>query len=545
MPHGHTITGTINTTVTLGVGVYLSPLTIAATGVVSVNSDIWKYYQNLVGIYVPPGTAGAQVLNDGLIAGGHGGFQRSGTGYGVEMAAAATLRNAGTILGGFGGSYRGGGYAGGTAMFAHGGSVANTALVQGGAGGAGYYAPVDGGQYSGGGGTGGAGLVLNNGASLSNAGGTILGGLGGANTDNAHYPDAGGGGAGVVLSGGFALNRRMIGGGAGGYEMGAGKAGNGGDGVDIFSASTLYNYGSVTGGGGGGIGGGTAGVAGQGGAGVSMLGAGAYLYNTREVVGGAGGGFANAGEGQGGHGTAGVAGAGLSMLSAAYVYNTGTIIGGAGASALIGGSSPVYQVGAAGGAGIVATGASGSNAGLIRGGSGGYSYGYGYGRSSADHGGMGLDLRKGRFSNTGRIEGGAGGVVTYYDTTAPYGIGGIGVELHHAAMSNSGYIGGGYAGGYGVMLFGRSRLTNSGMVVGGTGQYGDYGYQGGAGAAVYGGSKLVNTGLITGGASGGGFGVIGGVGILSTAAWWLIAARCWAATMMTRCSLAASPVRWS
>jgi hypothetical protein len=233
------------------------------------------------------------------------------------------------------------------------------------------------------------------------------------------------------------------------------------------------------------------------------------------VVGGAGGGFANAGEGQGGHGTAGVAGAGLSMLSGAYVYNTGNIIGGAGASALIGGSSPVSQAGGAGGAGVAATGASGSNAGLIRGGSGGYAYGYVNGFGHAEHGGMGLDLDKGGFTNTGRIEGGAGGTAVYVVSSALQGVGGIGVGLRHASMSSTGYIAGGYGGGAGVTLSGRSRLTNSGTVVGGHGTYGEYsyGYAGGVGVAVYGGSRLVNTGLITGGSPGGGLDAIGGAGI--------------------------------
>jgi hypothetical protein len=514
MPHGHTITGTIYNSVTLGAGVYGSPLTIAPTGVINENPHYDSSLANRAGVYVPRGEAGGKVVNDGLILGGHGGYGSGGPGgYGVSMAAAATLGNAGTVMGGFGGSYLGNGYAGGTAAFAFGGSVTNTGLMQGGGGGGGYYSSAYGGALSGGGGAGGAGVVLSDGASLSNAGGEIVGGAGGTNSYNYHYPYAGRGGVGVALSGAFAGNSGTISGGAGGYETGAGKGGDGGDGLDISAAGTLYNFGSINGGSGGVIGGGYGGVAGHGGAGVSVLGAGAYVYNAGVIVGGAGGGFANAGEGQGGDGTVGLAGAGVEVLSGAYLYNTGTVTGGAGASAEQSGGTPFYQVGGHGGAGATLKDASGYNTGLISGGRGGVGYGAGYLR--AGHGGVGLEVSKGGFVNSGQIEGGAGGTCSDPGGPGPQGVGGIGVALSHAAMSSSGFIGGGYGGGDGATLAGRATLTNSGTVVGGTGRlsYGVQGYAGGAGVAVYSGSKLINTGLITGGYGGYGYGGNGGAGI--------------------------------
>ena len=55
MPHGHTITGTIYNSVTLGAGVYGSPLTIAATGVINENPHYDSSLANRAGVYVPRG----------------------------------------------------------------------------------------------------------------------------------------------------------------------------------------------------------------------------------------------------------------------------------------------------------------------------------------------------------------------------------------------------------------------------------------------------------------------------------------------------------
>jgi len=269
------ITGTITSTVTMGSGLFLSPLTVTGTGFVDPSA------YGAVGIYLPGGqTRTTTLVNDGRVFGGNGAYsQNDGGNGGIGVGALSGIRlvNAGTIGGGNGGNSGGeaGNYNGGgglDAVFVEtslASSISNTGLMIGGAGGAGQ----------GDGGFGGGGLVaIGVSIAISNAG-IMRGGAGGAG----YFYRGGIGGFGAVVEIGTMLNTGTITGGAGGSSY-ADNGGTGGSGAIVYDA-VFTNTGVITGGGGGNS---NNLHGGQGGYGVNMR-FGGTLINAGTIGGGAGG----------------------------------------------------------------------------------------------------------------------------------------------------------------------------------------------------------------------------------------------------------------
>jgi hypothetical protein len=271
---GSKISGTITSTVTLGTGLYVSPLTVTGSGLIAPAN------YGATGILLPKGQTGISTLvNEGRIFGGNGayGFYGGGIGgYGIYANSAIHLVNAGTIaggaggasgatgeyfggegedavviatsqastmsntglvIGGAGGSSRGGGGLAGDGMFVDGVSVAvsNSGIIRGGAGGYGYFY---GGTSGGNGVSGFSGSIFNSGSIEGGAGGASYVGNGGRGGRGAFFED-------VVLT-----NTGIITGGAGAFSVN-GLGGDGGEGVLIYGGGTLINDGIVSGGAGG------------------------------------------------------------------------------------------------------------------------------------------------------------------------------------------------------------------------------------------------------------------------------------------------------
>jgi hypothetical protein len=276
------ITGTITSTVTLGNGLFLSPLTITSTGLVDPSST------SAIGIYLMTGRAGISTLvNDGRVFSGNGAYSQYNGGFGgdgVGALSSINLVNAGTISGGYGGSSGGevAGYHGGQGGFAvvlynslasgPASSIFNTGLMIGGTGGSGALNSE--------GGDGGGGVFLEHcSVAVSNAG-VIRGGAGGAG----YFYQGGRGGSGVEMFSGSMFNSGSITGGAGGFSYGA-NAGTGGSGAFVLADAVLTNTGIIT----GGVGGNSNNEnGGQGGYGVGLE-AGGTLINAGTIGGGAGG----------------------------------------------------------------------------------------------------------------------------------------------------------------------------------------------------------------------------------------------------------------
>ncbi len=366
--------------------------------------------------------------------------------------------------------------------------------------------------------------------------GNLMGGLG--------TPLSGGdGGIGVELElAGTVFNKGTILGGNGGVGSGAGvDGGAGGAALYLVSHGRASNSGTIAGGSGavgsqyGGLGGtgvklgsvGTfnntawvsGGIGGYGTIGGGAGGAGVYLLsgdsfsNIGTITGGGGGGTGSTFAGNGGSGVHGVG---------STLANNGTIIGGLGGNAV--------SYGGTGGVGLFLAGGTLSNSGSILGGTGGsgtgtgngYGYGYGYG----GRGGAGLYATSGTLTNTGVMKGGIGGAGVH-DPSA----GGAGADLSGSGtLINSGNISGGAGflaqggvgsqqggtGGAGVVLSGSASAINSGIIAGGLGGGGGgyYGGTGGIGVDLASGGTIGNTAVIVGGTGGqGASGGTGGVGV--------------------------------
>jgi Hint domain len=161
------IFGQVNQTVNLGTQ-WSTPLTIEYGAVVSP-----AYYG--AGVY--SNTAGVSLTNRGSISGARGDSGGYDGAIGVDLKATATVANAGRILGGQGGDYAPGygytaGGAGGVGVVMTGGTLTNTGSIGGGAGGVSEDA-------AGNGGVGGSGVLVTGGALLTNMG-SIYGGAGGS-----------------------------------------------------------------------------------------------------------------------------------------------------------------------------------------------------------------------------------------------------------------------------------------------------------------------------------------------------------------------------
>jgi hypothetical protein len=311
---GSTITGLVSSTVTIGGGLYVSPLTITSTGTVAPAA------YGAVGV---TGGAAAVLINQGSIEGGNGTLSAAaagGTGGNGVNLAGGTLTTSGHILGGNGGAgatYNG---AGGTGVsFSGAGTLTNSGTISGGAGGAGAgsgayggngvygnrlllinYGTISGGEGLDGYNMGGAGLQLESGTLVNH--GLIVGGQA-----SVSYGE---GGVGVYLYGSSAQNDATVMGGAGNL------GGSGGYGVVVASQNNSFtNAGGIT----GGVGGSGSSVGGRGGDGVLSYYTGNLLM-TGTVTGGAGG----TGTLQGGEGGVGV------LLGGGTLTAFGTISGGAG-----------------------------------------------------------------------------------------------------------------------------------------------------------------------------------------------------------------------
>jgi hypothetical protein len=551
-------------------------------------------------------SSGATLINQGFI-GLHANYTIEGSvgGTGVLLASGAVLTNTGTIDG-MGSATT---LAGGTGVVVVDDSFTNAGIINGGAG--------DGAvPYSAGFGTiaghGGAGVSLNGGSVTNN--GSITGGeafgtagatdgpgvlvIAGSLTNNAtiagggnhysHYAPDVLGGAGVELQAGAVVNNGTVLGGDqyGGLGAGADISGgsftnngtlSGGDGIDVVTggAGGIYidNAGSI---------------AGSGADGVSMAVA-ASVVNSGQITGqtvavaiSAGGSFTNAASGTLVGGAAGVTAGiygvfasaaatvvNLGKIAMGYIFGTGvdlsaggTVVNGsptdktasvAGATdgigiVVTGGSLANYGVVTTGGfsptvqtAGVLLTASSGTNQGTIVGGAG--SGGAGAVDSGTGHvgytGGAGIVLTNSTLTNSGTLMGGIGGEGGYgvYGTaaSAPGGPGGLGAVLNSGMLVNTGTLVGGTGGtggahginsgeipnspngpGGGGVSVTAGLLTNAGTAVGAASTGG--GVSGGYGVALSGGT-LVNTGLVAGGAGTagpegglGGVVLVGGVG---------------------------------
>ena len=361
--NGALISGTITFTVTLGSGIYLSPLTITSQG------TILPAGPNAIGVYVPPAAVDSTVVNRGHITGGGPTYRIFGGGNGIDFASSSNLFNFGTIVGGSGQFYPYGGVSGAAAVsLESGGLVINDGVIVGGAGGSttggynGNYGTggaggvgldlgsagraVNNGTIMGGPGSvcfysvqgGGAGVALSLAATLVNRG-TIVGGVAGISMDS--YRSVGGSGV-LLANGGWLANDGSIDGGQ--SSLGFGNAG--GIGIELRSGGTVINHGAVTGGVGGND---DFADGGTGGAGV-VLTSGGTLTNVGTITGGDGGMGADGGNG-------GLGGTGI-YLNGGLVIESGTVSGGAGGvGALSGNAGNAVTFGTAGATLIIDPGA--------------------------------------------------------------------------------------------------------------------------------------------------------------------------------------------
>ena len=286
--------------------------------------------------------------------------------------------------------------------------------------------------------------------------GNVFGGTGGVNEDQ--FAGLTGGTAVDLLSAASLNNTGSITGGAGGSSD---TGGYGGIGVNVLAGGIIANSGLISGG---------AGAYGHYGAGAGGIGIAlafsATLTNSGTISGGAGGGSYLTPEGM--QSAGGVA---VSTTSEAIITNTGLIVGGlAGA-----GGSEQQQTGNIGGTGLdLENGGTLTNSATIIGGGGGNA---GLG-SLGGGGGLGVYVNTASASNSGLIAGGAGGYVAADKYVSTGGAGGAGLSAtNYAVVSNSGSIAGGAGGGYeaggaggtGVIVSGNATLTNGGHILGGLG----------------------------------------------------------------------------
>ena len=363
---GSQISTTVSSTVYLGQGGYMSPLTITSTGsVVPVG-------------YGPDGMTGAAgivgagtITNQGLVTGAVGAYG-SGAG-GIAVDGANMVTNAGTVTGGTGGpGYSDPGSGGIGILLASGGTLVNSGAVHGGSG----YVPLGGRvEY---GGAGGAGVQVQNGV-VSNSG-LISGGSGGYDDNYTYAP----GGVGVFVAGGTLANTGTIVGGAGpfGYDT----RGYGGAGVYLTAGASASNRGLIKGGFGEGIGATTNG---------------ATLTNMGTLLGVGASGFVgdnakltNAGT----IGSSGASGAAGVDLTTGTLSNSGIISGAQGFY-----SSDVVN-GGVGGLGVMFSGGTMLNTGIISAGNGG-----GSAMGAGGQGGDGIELGTGTLITSGTITAGSGG----------------------------------------------------------------------------------------------------------------------------------------
>jgi hypothetical protein len=462
---GTTITSGIYYGITIGSGVYSSPLYITSNGAVFPGGT-----DGATAVYAPPSPAIVSLTNAGRIGGGTGTFGDFGGfdggdasdggigGYGVNLRGPASVTNSGFIVGGDGGQGGPGGYgvgypalsfqsspgpggkggAGGLGnagiILAASGTIANSGTIVGGYGGAGgaggrggntgntiLYQIKYGGLYTPGqagvpgadgadgsdGGVGGSGVAVL--AGLVTNSGQILGGAGGA---------GGNGGAGSTgatgLDGGISYVPLATGttggdGGDGGDGADGGNGLIGGIGVDLSASTSLTNTGTIVGGAGGNGGDGGAGGGGGGGGYGGTAGPGGTGPGTGGAAGGNGGDGGDGGNG-GNAGNGGVGGVGVNVATSASLTNYGTIVGGAGGS---GGSGGDY-----GGFGAYGHGGrpwQGALFGTLTpyygpfGADGSFGSDGSYGSDGADAvGGPGVYIDGGTVTNFGTIEGGAG-----------------------------------------------------------------------------------------------------------------------------------------
>ena len=207
------ISTTITSTVTLGSGGYLSPLTITNTGAIDPTNA------GATGLVVPEGMTGASIDNQGRVAGATNPPHSGSGGIGVDLES-GTLTNGGTIDGGTGGplvlsggrpsqvvAFPGAGGAG--ANVVSGGSLVNDGIITGGTGGIGGTIFYEIRIVKTPGAPGGSGVYLD-GGTLTNDG-IIIGGTGGTGPGG-----TGAGGIGVSLNGGMVITSGSITGGSGG-----------------------------------------------------------------------------------------------------------------------------------------------------------------------------------------------------------------------------------------------------------------------------------------------------------------------------------------
>jgi hypothetical protein len=479
---GKTISSVVTTTVTVGVGGYLSPLSITSTG------GIDPAHLGAVGLILNTASTVATIVNAGIIEGDSGIYQSTGGtgGNAMELYSAFIVTNKGAIAAGNGGYGRSTGGTGGTGVaIVATGTFTNSGQIDGGAGG---YGKLTGGAAGNG-----AGMYAS--ATLINSG-VIRGGDGGQVAQDGSYGVRGGYGV-VANREDLIQNTGLITGGAGSSANLFG--GTGGIGV-LAEYGLLTNGGTILGGAGG-----TSenDQGATGGGGVYLLDA-CNATNTGVIRGG---------NGYYGYFRGGYGGAGVYLQTYGSIGNAGTIAGGNGGRG--------REIGGNGGAGLdVFTYATASNSGVINGGNGGVTAGY-YRQGGA--GGDGVFLSQSSFTNTGKINGGAAASTEGFKAYTSRNInssGGDGIDASYAVITNSGVITGGIggnilsnggtagSGGAGVSLT-ESTLTNAGTLIGGIGgnvpqsNYNNaYGGLGGAGALVGAGATLVNNKLIKGGGGG-------------------------------------------
>jgi autotransporter passenger strand-loop-strand repeat protein len=376
---GSTITGLIETSVTLGASGYASPLTIASRGTVIGNA-------NLGGVYLPRGISHGEIINNGLIEGQAGYYVapaydpsagtfsaafgiRGGNGVFLE-GASATLTNSQYILGGNGyfdlhnaynGSFEASGGCG--VIVKNTATIINSALIEGGA-------PAEQIGYAG------DGIIFLTGGVLNNTG-YIEGGQGALNRYH-----AGNGGVGVNVETGTVMitNNGFIGGGDGGLDS-AHQTYSGGNGLVVANDTAVTNHGMIEGGG-----------AAYGGIGVQEY-ANTKIVNTGTIEGGTGNFSETSGNSVGG-------GIGLALETiSSSAGNSGLIAGGAGETRFYGKNT----YGANGGYGVYLHGGTLTNTGTITGGAGGNGY------QQAGFGGVGAFLNGGTLITSGTIGGGEAG----------------------------------------------------------------------------------------------------------------------------------------
>ena len=420
-----TIYGPVYHTVRLDAGRYGNALTVATGGIIEPRG------YGAPGVRAGADAAGATVLNLGTIGGGNG---RNGTdgGVGVMIVASnATLTNDGLISGGA-------------------------------SDGRGQQGPSDGG----------IGVDLTGAAALLVNNGTIRGGY------SSDYLSSGGTGLNIAGRGSNVTNYGTI--------VGGGCSNIGGAGVDVTSAATLTNRGTISSG---------ATEFGKGANAVNVEAAGSTILNYGVVSG------------------VGYSEAGINIMAPATIVNDGTIIGGyAGPAVILAAAGVLTNNGELRGGGdaviISSAGVTLTNDGQIRGGL----YEFGYHKAGV------LATAYTNLTNAGTIAGGTG---TYGAQGSNYGTaGGFGIHLMAGGnVSNTGVISGGQGaygsyyvacgGGVGIQFDTAGTLTNSGMILGGNAEGGNYGKHsigapGGNGVIFLAGGTLINTGTIDGGRTSGG-----------------------------------------